>query len=163
MKKSHLFLLLITCVLIAIDFATKATLYRVLSLADISILSNAVGGLDFSLTLALNKGVAWGLFPQLQKVILVLRIAVVIGIFAYLFKSRERRILNFPLILIVAGGIGNVIDYFIYGSVVDFFCFNLWGYHFPVFNVADIYITSGVGALFLITTLQKHERKHNCN
>jgi signal peptidase II len=49
--------------------------------------------------------------------------------------------------LIIAGGIGNILDYFIYGHVVDMFHFILWGYSFPVFNVADASIFMGIVSL----------------
>jgi signal peptidase II len=43
-----------------------------------------------------------------------------------------------------------VLDYLLYGHVIDFFHFVFWGYSFPIFNCADSYITLGVlGLIFL--------------
>ena len=60
---------------------------------------------------------------------------------------------NFPLIqkesasansLIISGIIGNMIDRIVRGSVIDFFNFYIFGYDYPVFNIADIFIVVGI-------------------
>jgi Lipoprotein signal peptidase len=53
--------------------------------------------------------------------------------------------------LIVTGAIGNAFDYWRYGHVIDFLHFTFWGSSFPVFNLADAYITLGAISLFLLT------------
>jgi signal peptidase II len=57
--------------------------------------------------------------------------------------------------LIATGAIGNILDYFIYGHVVDVFYFVFWGYSFPVFNVADSIIFCGIVVLFLQSFLER--------
>lgn len=52
--------------------------------------------------------------------------------------------------LIVTGAAANAFDYLRYGYVVDFFHFTFWGYSFPIFNLADTYITLGAASLFLL-------------
>ena len=61
--------------------------------------------------------------------------------------------------MITAGGIGNLIDRLRLGYVIDFFYFSL--IDFPVFNVADIYVTVGV-ALFAILYLITGEEDFSC-
>lgn len=73
----------------------------------------------------------------------------------YLFFFNKNRRAEIPLVLIVAGAIGNIVDYFLYGFVIDFFHVILWGYDFPVFNVADISITLGVLWLFCFACVSK--------
>ena len=65
----------------------------------------------------------------------------------------------FFLTMIAAGGIGNLIDRLRLGYVIDFFYFSL--IDFPVFNVADIYVTVGV-ALFAILYLITGEEELSC-
>ena len=56
--------------------------------------------------------------------------------------------------LIAVGAIGNALDYCLYGHVIDFIHFTFWGRTFPIFNLADTYIT--LGAIWLILTPKDH-------
>lgn len=159
------FLIVMTMALLFCDFYTKAYFFTSLPcnscgvpLREITVLQD-FSGIDFSITLALNKGVAWGAFANFQYLILAIRIVVIFAMLCYLFFVRHERSKEIPLVLIVTGAIGNVIDFFLYGSVVDFLHFNLWGYHFPIFNVADILITVGVISFFLASFLTKSPKK----
>lgn len=151
--------------LLLVDICTKAFAYNYLPLTNEGIYEVPIFrhflGVDFSLTLALNKGAAWGIFADFQGAIVALRLGVIAALIGYLFFSPKARAL--PLVLIITGALGNVLDYFIYGSVVDFLRFNLWGYPFPIFNCADTLITLGVLTFFLspfsrkLCTLKKGE------
>lgn len=101
-------------------------------------------GINFSLVYATNYGAAWGLFSDHQLLLLVARIAMIIGLTVYTVFFNRNRAYDFPLALIIVGATCNVIDYFIYGHVIDMFKFVFWGYHYPVFNVADSAICIGV-------------------
>ncbi|MBU6446833.1 MAG: signal peptidase II, partial [Verrucomicrobia bacterium] len=61
----------------------------------------------------------------------------------------------FPIWLVVTGAIGNVLDYCLYGHVIDFIHFTFWGYSFPIFNVADSCITIGILTLLLLPKQKK--------
>lgn len=104
-------------------------------------------GIDFCIHHVTNKGVAWGVGGGLQNLILVVRILIIAGLTIYLARSPKALPQRIPLTLIIAGGLGNILDYFIYGHVVDMFHFILWGYSYPVFNVADASIFFGIAAL----------------
>lgn len=98
-----------------------------------------------------NSGAAFGLFPNGQ--LFFVAIAAAILIFGKIFYSRlpaSKR--YFPLkaciVCIAAGALGNMIDRVAHGYVVDFLYFSL--IHFPVFNVADIYVTAATAVLFLL-------------
>ena len=117
-------------------------------------------GIDFCINHVSNHGAAWGIFSSMQEWLLVFRIAVIAGLFIYMVRSHAAKAYLFPLTLIVAGAVGNVVDYFIYGHVVDMFHFIFWGYDYPVFNVADTAIFLGmVWILIASYTKEKHERK----
>lgn len=112
-------------------------------------------GIDFSIDLVLNKGAAWGLLSQFQTWLVAFRIVVIVALLVYLFFFNVNRAADVPLILIVSGALGNVIDYFLYGHVIDFLHFNFWGYDFPIFNLADVAISIGVSWLFLLAIFSK--------
>jgi signal peptidase II len=115
-------------------------------------------GITFSLNTIVNTGAAWGIFQGHSGLLFFLRMAVVIGLISYLLFFNQDRKPSFPLWLIVIGAIGNGFDYLAYGHVIDFFHFCFWGNSFPIFNMADCYITIGVFFLFLISHKAKLRR-----
>lgn len=117
------------------------------------------GGIEFSISHLTNKGAAWGALSGYQDALVAVRIVLIAGLIAYTIargKNLSRRI---PLVLIIAGAIGNVIDYYAYGHVVDMLHFVLWGYEFPVFNIADSAVTIGVFWLSILTMVEQREDK----
>lgn len=107
-------------------------------------------GIDFSLNHATNKGAAWGIFSQFQTILLAFRLLLIAALFVFLIKFNKRRSWQIPLVLILAGALGNVLDFFIYGHVVDMLHFVLWGYDFPIFNISDTAIFLGIASLMLL-------------
>jgi signal peptidase II len=101
-------------------------------------------GVDFSIVHVMNKGAAWGAFASLQKYLLYARVAIIGGLLTYLIFVKANAFRKFCLLLITTGAFGNVVDYFVYGHVVDMFYFIFWGYSYPVFNIADSLIFIGV-------------------
>ncbi|MCH9627664.1 MAG: Lipoprotein signal peptidase [Chlamydiales bacterium] len=150
-----------------LDFLSKAYVYHVLPFYDactglrcyeIPVFNNFLG-VDFSIGLAFNRGAAWGMFANFQIVLLVIRMGVILGMLVYLFFLNQNRAADVPLVLIVSGAIGNVVDFFLYGFVIDFLQFNFWGYRFAVFNLADTAITIGVVGLFIVALCTRYKRK----
>lgn len=112
-------------------------------------------GVDFSINYAMNKGAAWGAFSNFQEYLLYARILILAGLLAYIVLGKTDVFRKFSLLCIFTGAVGNVVDFFLYGHVVDMFYFVLWGYSFPVFNVADSLIFCGVACLFLQNITEK--------
>lgn len=112
-------------------------------------------GIEFSISHQINRGAAWGAFSDFQVPLLYLRIVLILGLVVYAVGFNKRPSWNIPLALIVTGAAGNVLDYFIYGHVVDMLHFVLWGYDFPVFNIADSAIFIGISWLLLISGCEK--------
>ncbi|MGK5594290.1 MAG: signal peptidase II [Parachlamydiaceae bacterium] len=112
-------------------------------------------GIEFSISYATNKGAAWGVFAQYQFLLLLLRIGLIGSLMIYLLFTKKAALQRYSLALILAGAIGNVIDYFVYGHVVDMLHFVLFSYDFPVFNVADTAIFLGVCGYFLFSCREK--------
>ncbi|MBA3957295.1 MAG: signal peptidase II [Parachlamydiaceae bacterium] len=115
-------------------------------------------GIEFSINHETNRGAAWGMLANWQAYLVFFRIALIIGLLCYFFFFNKRRTWDIPLILITAGALGNIVDYFIYGHVIDMFHFVLWGYDYPVFNVADSAIFIGIAWLFILSFIE--DRKY---
>lgn len=98
-----------------------------------------------------NRGAAFGML-QNQKIFFVFVAVIILAMIVYvLFKMPEKRkytVLHVLLVLIAAGAIGNMIDRLRMDYVVDFISFVL--IHFPIFNVADIYVTVATTVLVLL-------------
>lgn len=162
-------LVLLGMALLFVDFFTKAYVYHLLPIATpslhypyggIGVFENVLG-VDFSIGLTINRGAAWGLFADFQLLLLIVRILVILAMICYVLFINTNRRAVLPFTLIIAGALGNVVDAFLYGYVIDFFRFNLWGYNFPVFNVADTCITLGVIWLFGVALLSKSPKKES--
>lgn len=108
-------------------------------------------GIDFCLHYVANRGAAWGIGGEWQTLLVCLRIILMGILLGYLKIGSKRTRYQYPLVFILAGGVGNIVDYFTYGHVVDMFHFIFWGYSYPVFNVADVAIFSGVVRLLFLT------------
>lgn len=111
-------------------------------------------GIEFSINHMKNLGAAWGAFSQYQQGLIILRIGLIGGLLTYLLAFNRDMSWRLPLLLIIAGALGNVADYFIYGHVVDMFHFIFWGYDFPVFNLADAAISMGVFSLLMLSFMR---------
>jgi signal peptidase II len=110
----------------------------------------------FHFTYVRNTGAAFSLFTGAGWLRwLSLLVSIVLMAYAW-FGSRLLRWEQVGWGLVLAGALGNGIDRFIAGSVVDFLDFRL--INFPVFNLADVFINIGIVCL-LIASLQKVEPK----
>lgn len=102
-----------------------------------------------SLTLSLNKGISFGMFnhPNSQQMVFVVISLCVIGYLILTIKPDKLSVTATSLI--VGGAIGNVIDRVKLGAVVDFIHLHYRGYHFPIFNIADIGVCIGCSLLII--------------
>ncbi len=127
--------------------------YPVYPYGGIPVFENFMG-IEFSITHLTNRGAAWGTFGGYQDMLVGMRVLLIIAMITYLLFFNKQKIWQLPLSLVIAGALGNVIDYFRYGHVIDMFNFNLWGYNFPVFNVADSAVCIGIFSMIVISTWQ---------
>ena len=117
----------------------------------------------FYLTLCHNAGAAWGIFSNTKIIILLGTIIALITIyhFIYCFKQNKRNTIAFGLLL---GGLsGNLIDRLFFGYVRDFLDFYIFGYDYPVFNIADICIVFGVILLIIAVLKGEDTNEDNSN
>jgi len=108
------------------------------------------------LTYVENTGAAFGIlagFGGAQFVLAAVKLIVLAAAviyFAILPQQPRFTFIRIPLVMIFAGGVGNLIDRLRFGFVVDMFAFSF--INFPVFNVADIFVTTGA-ILFLFIVM----------
>jgi len=112
-------------------------------------------GVDFYIHHVTNRGGAFGMFQAFFKPILIFRIFAVLALICYLFKEDHSFKKIFFIISILAGALGNIIDSFLYGHVIDMFHFLFWGRSYGIFNFADAMIF--IGSLGLLITPKKLE------
>ena len=105
-------------------------------------------GIQFSIVYQTNTGAAWGLFSNYPMTLLVVRCFIILGLVLFYFFKKQNNLERRTLAMILAGAVGNVLDIFFYGHVVDMFKFVFWGYHYPIFNVADSSILIGLVVYF---------------
>lgn len=112
------------------------------------------------LTRVHNYGAAWSSFSGKTAMLIAVTVALMIAV-AYLLI---RRIVRHPLgvaaaVLILGGGVGNIIDRIVHGYVVDMFDLLLFDY--PVFNLADCFVVVGVilGAVYYLWFYEKYDAR----
>ncbi len=141
--------LIAVAVLVAIDQLTKA--YAVNSLKNGTPVILIKGVLQLYYLPNGNTGAAFGILSG-HRVLFLFIAAFVVGVIAYALISipDEKRLLTLRVLLvfIAAGGIGNMIDRFMLGYVIDFIYFYL--INFPIFNVADCYVTVATVSVALL-------------
>lgn len=144
MKLRDLVLFVIALVVLAADQLSKAWVIENIPLNTTFDIIPPLKNL-FVLTHITNSGAAFGLFPQLSIVFTFVALAVSVVIVAYYRSIAEGQwLVRFSLGLQLGGAIGNLIDRLRFdGQVTDLFYIR----YFPVFNVADLAIVSGVGLL----------------
>lgn len=117
----------------------------------------------FELFYSENRGAAFGMLQGQQTLFLLIALAVLgAAIYAIVRMPIKRRF--FPLALCVtmvsAGAVGNLIDRMVQGYVVDFLYFCL--IDFPIFNVADCYVTIGAALLVILLFFFYKEEELSC-
>ena len=148
LKKVSLNLIAISTIFL-IDRLTK--LY-ILKLAEIENSVDIYLTSYLNLYLIWNKGIAFGLLSMNESMIyntITLVIGIIIIVILFMLW-RNDNIQRYFLVLIVGGALGNFYDRIIYTAVPDFIDLHFKGFHWFVFNVADIFITVCVFCLILV-------------
>ncbi|MBN1970499.1 MAG: signal peptidase II [Candidatus Delongbacteria bacterium] len=107
----------------------------------------------FRLNFVLNPGIAFGIRIGGQFFLTTLTIVLIIAIVVILLRlKKERKLEHVAFSLILGGALGNLYDRALYGKVVDFFDSDFPDFimeRWPVFNMADSYVTVGMTLLFI--------------
>ncbi len=147
-KKNIIFIIIFTLIF-TIDRLSK--LY-ILNLAEINDTLNLFVTPFLNFYLIWNKGIAFGLLSFDQNFIynfitfLIFIITMIVLIIA--IKSKDYK--GYFFISIFSGSVGNLFDRIYYSAVPDFIDFHLNGFHWFIFNVADVFISLGVICLIFV-------------
>lgn len=146
----------VIALLVAIDYALKAWAVAALKGKETIILINGLLGLTY----VENRGAAFGIFSGKQTMLIILSVAIIAVLEYYLIKEKPKSPLVLSTItLVIAGGLGNLIDRVIQGYVVDYIDVNQL-FSFPMFNFADCCVTVGEALIILIIVMSEvKERK----
>ena len=148
--------LLIVLVTLGLDQWTKWAIERSISLNEsVEMIKHF-----FYLTYVQNTGAGFSMFAGAGMGFFALLTIVALAAILYMFFKTEDSRYQICLSLVFSGAIGNFIDRMAQGYVRDFFSFYIFGYPFPVFNVADICITIGI-ALILVSMFIDDKKEQN--
>ena len=112
----------------------------------------------FSIFYVRNKGAAFSILEDSTILIIIISVIFIVILDQYIKKEKEFTKLSIISLGMIMGGIfGNLMDRIIYHSVIDYLSFG----NFPVFNLADIGITIGVGLLIISEILNIRKDKEN--
>jgi signal peptidase II len=154
------FYYIIALIIIIIDQVTKWLIVKSMQLGEsITVIE------DFLyITSHRNRGAAWGILQGQMWFFYIITVIVIIGIIVYIQKfARGKYLLGISLGLMLGGAIGNFIDRVYRKEVVDFVDTYIFGYDFPIFNVADSALVVGVGLLLLQMLREERESKEKTN
>jgi signal peptidase II len=146
---------LLAAVLIAIDQLVKWGIVQNFALYDeLEVIPNI-----FSLYYIQNRGAAWGILQGRMGLFFIITVLVV-GYLVYTFHNLPQRsiLAGISFSFILAGALGNFIDRMRLGYVVDMLRFDF--IDFPIFNVADVFLTIGVGYHDRLPPLFRKRRGH---
>lgn len=119
---------------------SKCTLYK----------KNPVIDGFFNITYVQNRGAAWGILNNNIILLVVITVLALGLICSFIFKESNIKKLDIVLYGMLLGGIiGNFIDRIFRGYVIDFLDFIIFGYDFPVFNIADMLIVISIGIMII--------------
>ena len=150
--------LAIVAVTIIVDQLTKFLVVKYMTLGQsISVIDNFL-----YITSHRNEGAAWGIL-QGKMIFFYVVTLVVIGLVILWIRKldiKKEKLLVIALSLILGGSLGNFIDRVMYQHVVDFINTYIFGYDFPIFNIADSALCIGVFlmAVDAILDIKRHSQ-----
>ena len=150
-KFNYLIYLFIVVSLVSLDQYTKSIILNYFELYESKTIIDGF----FSLTYVQNFGAGFSIMQNARTTFLIITPICLIG-FTYLFIRSNDKLSKTALLLMISGTIGNFIDRIVRVYVVDFLDFIIFGWDFPIFNVADIFLTIGV-CLYIIALIKEEK------
>lgn len=109
----------------------------------------------FSITKIYNYGISFSILNGSIWLIIIISILALVYLLKLKQEYLEKKIINLGMFLAFIGGIGNLIDRLYHGYVIDYFHFHTSIVNFPIFNIADIYVS--LGFIIIIIGIIKRE------
>ncbi|MBO0387431.1 signal peptidase II [Staphylococcus simulans] len=158
MRKSYFIgaTLFVTLAVLILDQFTKAYIVKTMSVGD----SYSVIPGFLNITSHRNTGAAWGILSGKMGFFFLVTI-IVLGLLTYFYvkEARGHFWMQMAINLLFAGALGNFIDRMKNGEVVDFIDTYIFGYDFPIFNVADSSLTVGVILILILLLFDSKKNK----
>lgn len=137
-------------IFIVVDYVAKVLVSMFLETNESLILIKDF----FSLTYVKNTGAAFSIFSNSNYFLAFASIFFIALILYYLSKRNNiSKLESFGYGLLLGGACGNLIDRIVYGYVIDFLDFKIFGYNFPIFNLADTFIV--ISIIIIILEIKK--------
>lgn len=148
--KTIIFIVLISLVCFALDLFTKNIAINNL------VENNRKELIDnfFYLTLCYNTGGAWSILSGNVTLLIVFSL-VALGIIIFTIIKSKSNFYKYSSAMFIGGLVGNLVDRVLYGKVTDFLDFIIFGYDFPVFNIADTFICVGVVLMLIAVIIEE--------
>ena len=148
-------LIWLTLVVILLDMVSKYIVSKLLIVNEsVMIIKNF-----FNITYVRNTGAAFSIFSENTFLVMVISFMIIMGIILYIRKNKpSNKIEKISYSLILGGAIGNFIDRVIYGYVRDFIEIDIFGWDYPIFNLADVFVVVGVILLVIATWRGRNDR-----
>ncbi|AGC90844.1 signal peptidase II [Staphylococcus warneri] len=142
--------LLVAFLIIVIDQVTKWIIASSMKIGDsYEVIPNFL-----NITSHRNNGAAWGILSGKMFFFYIITVIILIVLVLFFIKEAQYNLfMQLAISLLFAGALGNFIDRLFNGEVVDFIDTNIFGYDFPIFNVADSSLT--IGVILVIIALLK--------
>ena len=142
-------------ILLIIFLIDRITKIYILNIAEDSGSVDIYVNSFLNLFLVWNTGIGFGLFSFEESTVynFITLIIVIINLIIIHLIYKSKDIIGYFLLIILGGSLGNLFDRINYSAVPDFIDFNFKGYHWFIFNVADIFITLGIICLIFAELL----------
>ena len=154
------FIIAIVAITVIVDQVTKYLVASQMTIGQsIPVIDNFL-----YITSHRNAGAAWGIFQGKMMFFYLITLAVIAVVIVWVSRLdlKKDRLLVIALALILGGAIGNFIDRVLYQHVIDFIDTYIFGYDFPIFNIADSALCIGV-ALMAIDAIFDMKRQKTSN
>lgn len=148
--KEYLFVAVSSGSVLLIDFLSKN---KIISIFKDGIVEKIYVNEYLDFILVFNTGISYGLFSgggDFQKWILISLSILIIIFLLSLIRNESTVLSKLSISFIIGGALGNVLDRFTYGAVVDFISLHAKGFSWYIFNIADMFIVLGV-ILFILS------------
>ncbi|AJC96427.1 signal peptidase II [Staphylococcus hyicus] len=156
-KKYFLGLSIFTVIVVLIaDQLTKWLIVAQMTVGEsFTVIPNAL-----AITSHRNNGAAWGILSGHLPFFYIITVVILIAlVYFYIKEAQEHLLMQFSISLLIAGALGNFIDRVLKGEVVDFIDTKIFGYDFPIFNIADSSLTIGVILLIIVLVFSTQREK----
>lgn len=147
-------ILIIGICLLVVDFISKMIISSLMSIDEsIKVIKNFL-----YITYVRNEGVAFSFLEGSLIFIILMSFIAIFFIIYYISHKKISKLESVGFGLILGGAFGNLIDRVFYGYVIDFIDVYIFGYDYPIFNVADIGVVVGVFVIIINSFIEDRRK-----